>query len=191
MAREKGDNSCCHPYLTSINKYLQGHDLPPVALGIMVSRVRKGLARCQEDMALRPQRLPVPAPVALAILELAERLQLSVQFQWPDPELNLLRTAVATITAYMFFNRRACVACALRGDIVVDISFVTLLLRQENGKKTLGVGRISGRSRTTRLSASPRSCELSSRDCARWKGASPYGPLKIQRFGPRTPSPDG
>jgi len=40
----------------------------------------------------------------------------------------------------MFFNRGECGACALRGDIVVDSNFVTLLLREENGKKALGAG---------------------------------------------------
>ena len=59
-------------YLSSINKYLQDHALPLVALGPLVSGVRKGLANCQEDMAPLPQRLPMPALVALEILELAE-----------------------------------------------------------------------------------------------------------------------
>ena len=65
-------------YLYSINKYLQDHALPPVALGPLVSRVWKGLEICQEDLAHLPQRLPLSAPVALEILELAESLQLSV-----------------------------------------------------------------------------------------------------------------
>ena len=72
------------PYLSSINKYLLDHALPPVALGPLVSGVRKGLANCQEDLAPQPQRLPLPAPVALKILELAERLLVSVQFHWTD-----------------------------------------------------------------------------------------------------------
>jgi hypothetical protein len=129
------------PYLSSINKYLQDHALPPVTLGPLVSRVRKGLANCQEDLEPLPHRLPLPAPVALEILELAESLQLSVQFHWSDPDLDLLRAVVAAITAYMFFNRGECGACSLHGDIVVDNDFVTLLLRDEKGKKALGAGR--------------------------------------------------
>ena len=35
------------PYLSYINKYLQDHALPLVAIGYLVSRVRKGLANCQ------------------------------------------------------------------------------------------------------------------------------------------------
>ena len=48
------------PYLFYINKYLQDHAIPPVALGPLVSRVRKGLVNCQEDLAPLPQRLPLP-----------------------------------------------------------------------------------------------------------------------------------
>jgi len=68
------------PCLSSINKFMQDHALPPVALAPLVSGVRKGLENCQENMDPLPQRLPLPALVALEILELAESLQLSVQF---------------------------------------------------------------------------------------------------------------
>ena len=43
------------PYLFSINKFLQDHALPPVALGPLVSGVRKGLENCQEDLDPLPQ----------------------------------------------------------------------------------------------------------------------------------------
>ena len=59
------------PYLFSIYKCMQDYALPPVTLGPLVSGVRKGLANCQEDMASLPQRLPLAAPVAFEILELA------------------------------------------------------------------------------------------------------------------------
>ena len=65
----------------------------------MVSRVSKGLADCQEDLNSMSQRLPLPAPLALEILELTESLQLSVQFHRKDPDLDLLRVAFTTITA--------------------------------------------------------------------------------------------
>jgi len=68
------------PYLSSINKFLQGHALHPVAIGPLVLGVRIGLENCQEDLDPLPQRLPLPAPVALEILELTESLQLSVHF---------------------------------------------------------------------------------------------------------------
>ena len=62
------------PYLSPIIKFLQDHALPPVALGLLVAGVQKGLMNCQTDTAPLPERLPLPAPVALAILEMGERL---------------------------------------------------------------------------------------------------------------------
>jgi len=49
--------------------------------------------------------LPLPAPVAFEIIELVESLQLDVEFNWLDPDLPPLHAAIATITAYMFFNQ--------------------------------------------------------------------------------------
>ncbi len=68
-----------------------------------------------------------------------------MQFHWTDPDLDLLRAAVATITAYMFFNRGECGVCVLHGDIVVDNDSITLLLRDEKGKKALGAGQLNVR----------------------------------------------
>ena len=62
------------PYLSAINKFLQDHARPPVALGPLVSGVRKGLEKCQRDASPTPERLPLPAPVALSILEGAEHM---------------------------------------------------------------------------------------------------------------------
>ncbi len=92
------------PYLTTINKFLQDHALPPVALGPLVSGVRRGLTNSQEDSTPLLERMPLPAQVVCAILELAEHLLRSVRSQ-ADPRVTLLRAACATITSYMFFNR--------------------------------------------------------------------------------------
>jgi hypothetical protein len=128
------------PYLSAVNKFHQDHALPPVALGPIVAGVRKGLENCQHDKAPLPQRLPLPTPMALQILELAEGLLLSVEFHPRDPDLPLLRAAVATITSFMFLNRGECGANALLGDIVVEEDCITLLLRGEKGKKNLQDG---------------------------------------------------
>ena len=45
----------------------------------------------------------------------------------------------------MIFNHGECGACALRGDIVVNDNFITLLLRKEKGKHALGAGRMNAR----------------------------------------------
>ncbi len=59
---------------------MQDHILPPVALGPLVASVRTGLENCQEDLFPLPQRLPLPAPEAFEILELAEGLRPMVEF---------------------------------------------------------------------------------------------------------------
>ena len=129
------------PYLSAINRFLQDHARPPVALGPLVTGVRKGLAQCQVDTLPLPERVPLPAPVALAILELAEGLLTSVRWQPADPHLLLLRAAVATIASYIFFTRGECGATAHTEDLVVDSTSITLRLRYEKGKKALGTGR--------------------------------------------------
>ncbi len=68
------------PYLSAVNNFLLDHAKPPVALGLMVSGVRNGLANCQTNLAPTAERLPLPAPVALAILEKAELLLRGVQW---------------------------------------------------------------------------------------------------------------
>ena len=45
----------------------------------MVTDVRKDLAKYRSDLAPTPERLPLPVPVALAILENAEALFKGIQ----------------------------------------------------------------------------------------------------------------
>jgi len=133
------------PYLSAINRLLQDHARPPVAVGPLVTGVRRGLSNCQLDTAPVPQRLPLPAPVALAVLELAEKLLPMVQWDSCYPNLLLLRAAVASVTSFLFFNRGECSACALASDLVVNDTHITLLLRHEKGKKDLQEGQMRSR----------------------------------------------
>jgi hypothetical protein len=127
------------PYLSAINKFLLDHGKPPVALGPMVAGVRLGLANCQKDMAPTPERLPLPAPVALAILERAEGL-LKNRDQWVENDIRLLRACIATIASYIFFCRGECGACAMREDLIINATHITLRLRKEKGKNALKEG---------------------------------------------------
>ena len=77
------------PYLSAINKFLQDHARPREAIGPQVSGVRKGLEKCQRDNPT-PERLPLPSPVVLFILEGAEHLLPLVQWDPLDPRLQLL-----------------------------------------------------------------------------------------------------
>ncbi len=62
------------PYLSAVNRFLTDYALPPVAMGHLVSNVRKGLANSQADLAPLPERLALPAQVVMDVLRLAKRL---------------------------------------------------------------------------------------------------------------------
>ncbi len=113
------------PYLSAINKCLLDRGKPPVALGAMVAGVRLGLANYRTDMAPTPEGLPLPAPVALAILKRAETL-LKNRDQWVASDMRLLRACIAIIASYIFFCRGECGACAMRQDLVIDATHITL-----------------------------------------------------------------
>jgi hypothetical protein len=131
-----------HPYLSAINKFLMDHGKPPVALGPLIDGVRKGLANCQRDLAPTPERLPLPAPVALAILAKAEALLKVVHWDCPTEDNNtLLRACIASIASYVFFCRGECGACARTEDLVVNDTHITLRLNKEKGQQHLREGR--------------------------------------------------
>ena len=161
------------PYLSAINRFLQDHALPPVALGSLVAGVRKGLTNCQVDTAPLPERLPLPAPVALAILELGERLIRTITWTPQDPDMHLLQAAVATVTAYVFFNRGECNACAQAQDVVVNDTHITLLLRHEKGHKGLNAGY-----RNTRQIATHKAPRIAALLRAFFKGQRSMGPAR-------------
>ena len=128
------------PYLCAIDKFLQDHARSLVALGPLVTCVRKGLEKCQRDENSTPERLPLPAPVALSILEGAEHMIPSVHWDPRDPRLHLPRASVASIISYVFFNRGECSALCLTEDLVVTNDHITLRMREEKGHKALRAG---------------------------------------------------
>ena len=128
------------PYLSAINRFLLDHARAPMALGPMITSVKKGLANCQQDLAPTPERVPIPAPVALSILILAEKLLVMVQWDHSDQRLSLLRACIVSVASYMFFNRGECSSTALSSDLKVDDSHVTLRLRNEKGHKARNKG---------------------------------------------------
>jgi hypothetical protein len=159
------------PYLSTMNNFLQDHALPPVARGSVVAGVRKGLTNCQDDTAPLLERLPLPAPVALAILELGEGLLRTITWTPQDPDMPLLRAAVATVASYVFFDRGECSACAKAQDVAVNDTHITLLLRHEKGHKGLSAGYINVRQ--IAVLKAPRIAALPS---AFFKGQRSMGP---------------
>jgi len=121
-------------YMSTINMYIQYHALHRVAIGPLVSGVRKGLAYCQNDIAPLQGRVPLPVQGAYAILELAELLLRSAR-DGAQPRTPLLRATIAYILAYLFFNRGECSACINVGNLVISDTHITPLSRDEKDHK--------------------------------------------------------
>ena len=113
------------PYPAAINNLLQDHARTSVALGPLASGVRKSLEKWHRDDKPTPERLPLPAPVALSILKGAEHLLPLVQWDPLDPRLQLFRASVASISSYIFFNRGECSALYLAEGLVVTTDNIT------------------------------------------------------------------
>jgi hypothetical protein len=93
-------------------------------------------------LAPTPERLPLPAPVALAILKRAEQLLRGVQWgALMTNDIMLLRACLASIASYIFFSRGECNASTKRGDLVVDSTHITLRLGKEKGQHARQEGR--------------------------------------------------
>ena len=128
-------------YLSAIIKFLLDHGKPPVALGPMVTGVRNCLANCQKDLAPTPERLQLPSPVALAIIEKSEELHKGVQWAAHHCIDNMLmRVCIATIASYVFICRGECDACVRRDDLLVKTTHITLRLSKEKGHRHLREG---------------------------------------------------
>lgn len=123
------------PYLSAINKLLQDHGRPPVALGPLVAAARKGLKNRQSSLRPKDARLPLPAPVALSILEHAERLV--PDLTWDNSSglqlESLYRAMVAVLVNYIFFCRGETGVACQTGDLVTDTQHLTLFVRQAKG----------------------------------------------------------
>jgi len=64
------------PYLSAINRYLQDHQLQPVAMGAMVVDAQAALAGLQVPLVEPTRRAALPAVVAKQIHDLALSLYL-------------------------------------------------------------------------------------------------------------------
>jgi hypothetical protein len=125
--------SSLQPYLSAINRFLRDHGAPPVALGPLVSDVRAGLGNSQVAVAPSVPRIPLPAPVALAILEHAARLSVTWTLP-PSPSLLHFRAMLAVLVNYIYFCRGECGVSMRSGDISVHDGYITLFLAKVKGR---------------------------------------------------------
>jgi hypothetical protein len=69
------------------------------------------------------------------IIEGAEQLLPSVQWDPLDPRLQLLRASAAVISSYIFLNRIECSALCLAEDMLVTTDHIALWLWEETRKE--------------------------------------------------------
>eukprot|EP00873_Tetraselmis_striata_P024519 jgi/Tetstr1/444783/TSEL_032631.t1 len=82
--RRDGRASSLQPYLSAVNNFVKDYrGREPMALGDMVSKVRKGLAASQVTLNPELMRAPLPARVVLkALMTLAKALRLELGPTW-------------------------------------------------------------------------------------------------------------
>eukprot|EP00873_Tetraselmis_striata_P028203 jgi/Tetstr1/448467/TSEL_035735.t1 len=98
-------------YLSAVNSFFKDHGREPMALGNLVSRVRKGLAASQVTLNPELMRAPLPARVVLKALTLAKALRLELGPTWgTDPStvlrVELFRASLAVVVLCLFFLLR-------------------------------------------------------------------------------------
>ena len=120
------------PYLSAINTYHADAGLVRPALGHVVAAARRGMRRAQAQLTTRDTRTPLPAAVALDILDsaLAELRDGRVR-RTPRAQAEWLRRRYATALAFVFMGRQdSCVHLA-SADHGIDDGFIWLRLTEK------------------------------------------------------------
>eukprot|EP00873_Tetraselmis_striata_P012991 jgi/Tetstr1/433255/TSEL_022543.t1 len=116
--------SSLQPYLSAVNSFFKDHGREPMALGDLVSRVRKGLAASQVTLNSELMRAPLHARVVLKALTLAKALRMELGPTWgTDPStvvrVELFRASLAVVVLCLFFCRGGAGVECLTGDLTV------------------------------------------------------------------------
>jgi hypothetical protein len=94
-------------YYSAINKFFRDHQQQSIAVGELLADSRRGLDMEQERLLAADSRLPIPAPLALALLDAAA--QISKHLTWTPPALHLIArfpALLAVCTNYAFSAKR-------------------------------------------------------------------------------------
>ena len=113
--------SSLQPYFSAVNKFFRDHQRQPIAVGDLLADARRGLEMLQHRLIPATTRLPLPAPVALTILEAADTLHLTLP--WTPAafsQLQRFRACLAVCVNYTFFCRAETGARCQTGDLIVD-----------------------------------------------------------------------
>lgn len=120
------------PYLSAINTYHADSGLERPALGHVVAAARRGLARTQAQLTTTDTRVPLPAAVALRILDRAlSMLDAQAARLTPRAFAEWLRRCYATVLAFVFMGRQdSCVRLATVDHGIGD-DFIWLRLTEK------------------------------------------------------------
>jgi hypothetical protein len=93
-------------YYSAINKFFCDHQQQHIAVGELLAGARRGLEMQQERLLATDSRMPLPAPLALALLDAATHIR--EHLTWTPPTRHLIarfRALPAVCTNFAFFCR--------------------------------------------------------------------------------------
>ena len=125
------------PYLSAVNRFLGNHGVQPVALGLLVASVRRGLAGAQVDTQEPPLRVPLPAEAVVAFIVKAATL-MAARPVWPDPPddaVYLFRALLACAVSFLYFQRGEAGASCRTADLAPHDSGIILYARDYKGAR--------------------------------------------------------
>jgi hypothetical protein len=94
------------PYYSAVNKFFRDHQRQPIAVGELLADARRALEMLRHRLVPTASRLPLPAPVALNILQAAAALCDTLTWTTAAlPQLERLRAYLAVCVNYIFFCR--------------------------------------------------------------------------------------
>jgi hypothetical protein len=123
-------------YFSAVNKFFRDHQRQPIAVGELLADARHGLEMLQHRLVPTTSRLPLPAPVALDILQAAAALRDTLTWTTAAlPELQRFRACLAVYVNYIFFCRAELGARCQTGDLTVDrpSQKICLFVRKSKG----------------------------------------------------------
>jgi hypothetical protein len=128
--------SSLQPYFSAVNKYIRDHQRQPIVVGELLADARRGLETLQHRLVPADTRLPLPAPVALDIVQAANTLRDGVTWSPATrPQLERFRACLALCVKYTFFCRAETGTRCQTGDLIVDIPSqqICLFVRKSKG----------------------------------------------------------
>jgi hypothetical protein len=113
--------SSLQPCFSAVNKFFRDHQRQPIAVGELLTGARRGLEMLQHRIVPTASRLPLPAPVALDILQAAATLRDTLTLTNATlPQLQRFRACVVVCVNYTFFCRAKTGARCQTGNLIVD-----------------------------------------------------------------------